>query len=209
MPTDMRTGIMYLLPPAETRLLTPHSLSLTSSLPRSSSLLVSLLPFLPFPLSPCLPHSRFPILRLSSGNTVTNGKAGKIHTNAKKEALSQTMSLAAGRGIIESSPHSRTPNGLACVRSCPRDCVYFQVPISALCESIKTRLQSSIPLFFHLSPPLPDPSHTRKVHRLREPSFKSIAPSTIAISISTQPARCSCVRRRVSMSGTYLSSIDD
>jgi hypothetical protein len=156
MPTDIRTGIMYLLPPAESRLLTPHSLSLTSSLPRSSSLLVSLLPFLPFSLSPFLPHSRFPILRLSSGNTVTNGRAGKIHTNAKKEALSQTMSLAAGRGIIESNPHPRTPNGIACVRSCPRDCVYIQVPISALCESVKIRLQLSLPLFFHhLSPTLP------------------------------------------------------
>jgi len=172
MPTDLRTGIMYFLPPAETRLLTPHSLSHTSSPPRSSSLLVSLLPFLPFSLFPFLPHSRFPLPRLSSGNTVTNGKSGKIHTNAKKEALSQTMSLAAGRGIIESSPHSRTPNGLACMRSCPRDCVYFQVPISALCESVKTRLQISLPLFFHhLSPDPSHPSHTPKVHRLREPSF--------------------------------------
>jgi hypothetical protein len=167
MPTDLRTGIMtcfmYFLPPAETRLLTPHSLSHTSSPPRSSSLLVSLLPFLPFSLFPFRPHSRFPLPRLSSGNTVTNGKSGKIHTNAKKEALSQTMSLAAGRGIIESSPHSRTPNGLACMRSCPRDCVYFQVPISALCESVKTRLQIPSPFSFTTCPPtLPTlPIHQR------------------------------------------------
>jgi len=48
----------------------------------------------------------------------------------------------------------------------------------------------------------------RKMHRSRvQPSFASIAPSTIAVRISLQPARFSFVRGRACIIGTY--SLDD
>ena len=118
----MHTGtcnreIIYLLPPATTRLLT-SSRSRSLSRPQSPALCP---PVLPRSLSPALPLSGCP-LRLSSGNAVDDvaSSAAKkvqalqiIGSSSRRESLARTLTFAAGRGIVNRTPSNPTMKGIA------------------------------------------------------------------------------------------------
>ena len=159
---------MELLPLAASRIFDPLSLSLSlaPSLPHSLSL--------PFFCSP------FPAPGLSSGNMAdVQSPKSPIHQSSKKLELSKTMTLASGRGIIQSS----SSRGIACclchcveIRNAHFDAmrdrsgsVLFFVNFTGLwyigpCLSSKTCLQLSLPFFFHHLP-LNTPIHERSIGR--------------------------------------------
>jgi hypothetical protein len=178
---------MELLPPAAIKLLT------LSRLPSDLSRFLALR--LPFSRSPILPLSHF---CLSSGNAVesfySHDKKSIVNvSNAKKAALSKQLTLASGRGILQSTQSKRDLNGIA--RAHMRVSFRLCVHSNAYFGSVHVFLQLSSLFSFTTSLQ----TSPRKVHRSRRvtPFFTSIAPSTIALRISTHPLRCSFVHRYV------------